>query len=334
MSSSPDLCHVPEGDVSPPSEPQLAGETGQSAASDAAAADALMEALQLQRDAYKHLTDQQFNQLQALLYLYSDIFAIDDTVLGCVPEHMGVFHFIPTKQADPVTQKPYKLSHHESCWLKIELQRLLRLGVIRRSNSPWMSPVVLVKKPNGGLRLCVDLRALNRVTIPDPYPLPKIDEVHAAMGGCKLWSQMDYVTGFWQVLVNPADAYKTGFTTPFGNFEFVRMAMGMMSAPSTFQRLMDEVLEGLPEAKTYIDDTFVFTSTFDAQLHALQQVFERTRAYNLKMNPLKCRFCVEEVVCLGHLVSAEGIRPVMDKVSAIMDLPRPQNVKGMKGFWV
>ena len=110
------------------------------------------------------------------------------------------------------------------------------------------------------------------------------------------------------------------------------MAMGMMSAPATFQRLMDEVLDNVPGAKTYIDDTFVFTPDFEGQLAILRRVFERSREYNLKMNPLKCRFCVPEVVCLGHLVSAQGIRPVMDKVSAIMELPSPHSVKSMKGF--
>ena len=110
------------------------------------------------------------------------------------------------------------------------------------------------------------------------------------------------------------------------------MAMGMMSAPATFQRLMDNMLSGVPHARTYIDDTFAYTESFESQLTALRQVFERTRDFGLKMNPFKCRFCVEEVVCLGHLVSAQGIRPVMDKVAAIMDLPPPSCAKDMKRF--
>ena len=206
MSSEDELCFLPGSEPGSPCASECDGVQQR---------DALMEALRLKRDAYPHLSSQQFEQLQALLFLYCDIFAVDDAVIGCVPEEKGIFHCIPTGSAEPVTQRPYQLSHHESLWLRGELQRLLRLGVIRRSKSAWMSPVVLVKKPNGGLRLCVDLRALNKATLPDPYFLPRIEEVHAAMGGCALWSQMDYVTGFWQVAIKPEDCPKTGFTTPF-----------------------------------------------------------------------------------------------------------------------
>lgn len=316
-----DFFEVPGGDENPSEQPSP---------------DGLLNALKLDRAAYQHLSDLQFKSLQDLILKYHECFALDGSVIGCVPPESGVFHYINTGEASPVTQKPYRLSHHESCWLKIELKRLLRLGVIRPSSSPWMSPVVLVKKPNGGLRLCVDMRALNKCSVPDPYPLPNIDDVHSAMGGCRLWSQMDYVTGFWQVLVNPEDVPKTGFTTPHGNFEFVRMAMGMMSAPSTFQRLMDNVLRDLEGAKTYIDDTFTFTDTFEQHMVVLEEVFRRCLIYNLKMNPLKCKFCVERVTCLGHVITHQDgkvvISPVDDKVAAIMQLPRPHNVTAMKRF--
>jgi hypothetical protein len=295
-------------------------------------AEAVMDALQLQRELYAHLTDEQFGRLQALLFEFVDIFAVDGASFGCVAPEQQFFHRIDTGDARPVTQKPYKLSYAQAVWLKGELDRLLQLGVIRPSSSPWMSPVVIVPKPNGGFRLCVDMRLLNRCTNPDPYPLPTVDEMHAAMGGCKLWSKMDFVSGFWQVPIHPDDCFKCGLTTPHGNFEFCRMVMGMQSAPATFQRLMDRMLAGVQGAKTYIDDTFTFTSEFEGQLHALRQVFERTREYGLTMNPLKCRFCVEEVVCLGHLVSAQGIRPVFDKLEAVKALPLPQNVKGLRRF--
>jgi len=318
---------MPEGSASPSGEVKDAGGSS-GVASDLDP----LEVLMLDRALYRHLSDAQFDRLQALLLQYSGVFALSDDVIGCVPIHKGVFHYIPTGNSDPITQKPYKLSHHESLWLKVELQRLLRLGVIRKSNSPWMSPVVLVKKSNGKLRLCVDMRQLNAATLADPYPLPTVDSIHGDMGGCKFFSQMDYVTGFWQVPIHPDDCHKAGFTTPHGNFEFTRMVMGMQSAPSTFQRMMDEVLQDLQGARTYIDDTFAFTSEFDQHLYVLEQIFVRCLDYNLKMNPLKCRFCVESVVCLGHLVSAQGIRCVEDKLAAILDLPRPQSAKAMKRF--
>lgn len=294
--------------------------------------EAVMAALQLQRERYAHLTDEQFHRLQVLLFAYVDIFSVDGASFGCVARDKEFYHRIPTGDARPITQRPYKLSYAQAVWLKGELDRLLQLGVIRPSSSPWMSPVVIVPKPNGSWRLCVDMRLLNKCTEADPYPLPTVEEMHAAMGGCALWSKMDFVSGFWQVEIHPDDCHKCGLTTPHGNFEFVRMVMGMQSAPSTFQRLMDTMLAGVEHAKTYIDDTFTFTPDFDSQIAALERVFERTREYKLTMNPLKCSFCVEEVVCLGHLVSAEGISPVMDKVAAILELQPPTNAKAMRRF--
>jgi hypothetical protein len=138
------------------------------------------------------------------------------------------------------------------------------------------------------------------------------------------------------VLVNPDDIHKTGFTTPFGNYEFVRMAMSMMSASSTVQRLMDEVLQEVEGAKTYLDDTFAFTPTFEQHLLVLEEIFRRCLIYNVKMSPKKCRFGVEQVVCLGHLVqNVDGrvvISPVDDKISAILGLARPHDCRSMKRF--
>jgi hypothetical protein len=151
-------------------------------------------ALRMDHASYKHLSDNQFAQFQDLILRNGEVFALDDTVIGCAPAEAGIFHVINTGDATPVSQKPYKLSHHE-WWLKVEIKRLLRLGVIRPSKSAWMSPVILVKKPDGGLRLTVDMRALNKTTLPDPYPLPTVDDIHSGMGGSSFFSQMDCVTG-------------------------------------------------------------------------------------------------------------------------------------------
>jgi hypothetical protein len=314
------FCFLPDesGESAPPSPAQLTA--------------AVTKALRLLRSEYPHLSDEQFGRLQDLLFEFADVFAVDSASLGCVSPDKNFYHRIDTGDARPVTQRPYKLSYAQAVWLKGELGRLLKLGVIRPSSSPWMSPVVIVPKPDGSWRLCVDMRRLNKCTLPDPYPLPTVEEMHAAMGGSQLWSKMDFVSGFWQVPIHPDDCFKCGLTTPHGNFEFCRMVMGMQSAPATFQRLMDGMLAGVEGAKTYIDDTFTFTTDFDSQLAVLRRVFERTREYGLTMNPLKCRFCVPEVVCLGFIVSAEGIRPVFDKLQAITDLPVPQHVKGLRAF--
>ena len=223
----------------------------------------LFSALRLTADRYGHLSAQQFTQLCDLLAEYHDVFALSDEVLGCVPPEKGVFHTVPTPpDVKPVRCKGGNLSMHERMFLKLELQRLLRLGVIRPSSSPWMCRVVIAPKPNGKLRLTCDFRPVNRHTVPDAYPLPTVEDMLASMSGCSMWSQIDAVTGFWQVPVHPDDIPKCGFTTPFGNYEWVRMPMGMVSSPATFQRLMDQMLEGIEGARTYVDDTYVFTCDF------------------------------------------------------------------------
>jgi hypothetical protein len=291
------------------------------------------QALRLLPERYAHLSAAQFEQLCELLCSYHDVFASDDDVIGCIPVEKGVFHRIPTPgDLQPVRQRGYGLSMHERLFLKSEVQRLLRLGVIRPSSSPWMSLVVMVKKPNGKLRLTIDYRLVNKHTIADPYPLPTVEDMHASMAGCTMWSQLDAVTGFWQAPVAEEDVPKTGFTNPFGNFEWTRRPMGMVSSPSTFQRLMDDMLNGVENARTYVDDTFCFTSGFDAQLRVLDQVLTRVREYGLLLQPSKCSFCVERVVCLGPVVDKDGVRPVDDKVAAIVQLPLPRTVRAVKGF--
>lgn len=124
------------------------------------------------------------------------MFSLEGEPLGCVSPETGFSHRINTGDATPITKKPYNLSRRERLQLKVDIQRLLRLGVIRPTTSPWLSHVVCVRKPNGKIRLCLDLRLLNSKTLPDAYPLPRIEDVHAAMSGCSLWSQMDLVGGF------------------------------------------------------------------------------------------------------------------------------------------
>ena len=139
---------------------------------------------------------------------------------------------------EPLHRKGYTLSMHERLFLKVELARLERLGVIRRSTSPWMSPVVIAPKPNGKLRLTCDFRLINKHTLADPYPLPTVEDMLASMAGSNMWSQLDAVSGFWQVPVHPEDVPKCGFTTCYVNYEWTRMPMGMASSPATFQRLI------------------------------------------------------------------------------------------------
>ena len=158
--------------------------------------------------------------------------------------------------------------------------------------SPWSSPIVLVPKKDGSSRFCVDYRRLNSVSRKDVYPLPRIDDILDTLGQTKFFSSLDLCSGYWQIEMHPDSRSKTAFVTQPGFHEFVRLPFGLCNGPSTFQRLMEVVLNGLvwDSCFVYIDDVLVCSRTFDAHLRHLEQVFQRLREANLKLKPQKCFF--------------------------------------------
>ena len=196
---------------------------------------------------------------------------------------------------------------------------MLEKEVIEPSTSAWASNLVLVTKPNGATRACVDYRALNAKTTRDAYPLPRIDECLDSLSGAQWFSTMDLNSGFWQIEMAPEDKEKTAFVTTLGLFQFRVMPFGLVNAPSTFERLMENVLNGLQwtECLVYMDDIISYSSTFDEGLRRLANVFTRLRAANLKLKPSKCIFFQRQVKFLGHIVSSEGIQTDPEKISAV-----------------
>ena len=218
--------------------------------------------------------------------------------------------------------------------LKQELQRLLDLDVIEPSSSSWASPIVLVTKKDGSVRLCVDYRLVNNLTLKDSYPLPRIDDSIDALSGSKWFSTLDLANGYWQVKMDPADIEKTAFTTPFGLYQFKVMPFGLANAPATFERLMERVLAGLhwEVCLIYIDDVIVFSKTFDEHVDRLRQVLTRLREANLKLATHKCKLFRKQVECLGHVVSAKGVETDPKKIEAISSWPVPKSVKEVRSF--
>ena len=201
-----------------------------------------------------------------------------------------VEHSIPTGESRPIYQKQYRLPQVLTKVVKSTVQTLLEKGIIQESSSPWASPVVVVPKKSADgskkYRMCLDLRALNAVTLPDVYPIPNIIETLGHLGGCKYFTTLDLDSGYYQVLIDKKDKSKTAFNTPDGHFEFNRMPFGLINAPATFQRLMDSVLRGLKPERVlvYLDDLIIFNRTFEGHLESLRQVFSRLRDASLKLN--------------------------------------------------
>ncbi|GBN33683.1 Transposon Ty3-I Gag-Pol polyprotein [Araneus ventricosus] len=190
-------------------------------------------------------------------------------------------------------------------------------------------PVVLVPKPNGSMRLCVDFRKLNATTIADTYPLPRMDDLLTEAKSTAYMSTLDLKSGYHQIKVHGADQDKTAFICPFGTYKYLCMPFGLRNAPATFQRLIDKFRAGLKNvfALSYLDDIIILSETFDQHINDLQIVFERLSLFKLHDNREKCHFACDRVKYLGHWITANGIEVDQEKVSAIQKIPVPTNVK-------
>ncbi|CAB3989530.1 Hypothetical predicted protein [Paramuricea clavata] len=213
---------------------------------------------------------------------------------------------------------------------------MLSSGVIRESKSPYASPAVLVRKKDGGLRVCVDFRKINAKTIRDAYPLPGISDTLEALEGARWFCSLDIQSGYLQVRVAEKDKPKTALTTPFGLYEFNRMPFGLTNAPATFQRLMERCLSGLnlKICLVYLDDVIVFARTFEEMLERLEAVLRRLGEFGLKLKPSKCKLFQTKLTYLGHVVSENGVEPDPEKISALpkwLENP-PRNRKELQTF--
>ncbi|GFT37120.1 retrovirus-related Pol polyprotein from transposon 17.6 [Trichonephila clavipes] len=277
------------------------------------------------------LSPEQKSSAERLFQEFEDVFSRNSSDIG----HTTVTqHRIDTADHPPIKQHPRRLPFAKQEEAGTLLREMQENDIIEPSSSPWASPIVLVRKKDGSTRFCVDYRKLNDVTKKDRYPLPRIDDTLDTLSGHKWFSTLDLKSGYWQVEIHPEDREKTAFTSGQGLWQFKVMPFGLCNAPATFERLMETVLKGLTfeACLIYLDDVIIGGRTFEEHLQNIRKVLSKLRDANLKLNPSKCKFFQKEVNYLGHIISAEGVRTDPEKVSAVMNWKRPENLRELRSF--
>jgi hypothetical protein len=269
--------------------------------------------------------------LEALLEAFSAVFA-EPTGL---PPPRAHDHRITLKPGgQPVAVRPYRYPAAHKDELERQCAVMIEQGIVRRSDSPFSSPVLLVKKPDGSWRFCVDYRALNALTVKDAFPIPVVDELLDELHGARYFTKLDLHSGYHQVLMRPEDVHKTAFRTHDGLYEFLVMAFGLCNAPATFQALMNDVLRPFLRrfVLVFFDDILIYSKTWADHLRHLRAVLDVLHQHRLFVKRSKCAFAAPSVAYLGHVISAAGVSMDPAKVQAIVDWPVPRSVRAVRGF--
>ena len=267
-----------------------------------------------------------------VVWEFPDVFP--DELPGMPPDRAVEFSIDLVPGAAPVSKKMYKMSPVELVELKKQLQELLAKGFIRPSSSPWGCSALFVKKKDDTLRMCVDYRPLNEVTVKNVYPLPRIDILFDQLTGARVFSKIDLRLGYHQIKVRPEDIPKTAFSTRYGLYEFTVMSFGLTNAPAFFMYLMNSVfMEELDKfVVVFIDDILIYSKTDEEHVEHLRVVLGRLREHQLYAKFSKCEFWLREVAFLGHVLSENGVAVDPSKVQDVLDWVQPQNVSDIRSF--
>lgn len=260
---------------------------------------------------------------------------IDSHFLNNTPE-LGrtdlVEHVIKTT-SPPIKQRYYPVNPNVQEHIDKELNKMLKLGVIEPSKSPWSNPILLVKKKDKSYRFCVDFRKLNQVSEKDAYPIPFVSAILDRLRDAQFITSLDVKSAYWQIPVEEGSKQYTAFTIPGrGLFQFNRMPFGLHNAPATWQRLIDRVLgpDLEPSVFVYLDDIVICTSSFEKHLEVLTEVLRRLKEAGLSLSRDKCKFCQSEIKYLGYVVNSNGLLADPDKIAAIVQMPTPKNAKEIR----
>jgi transposase InsO family protein len=274
-----------------------------------------------------HLPGEEASKSFEILRPFADIW---DGHLGKIE---AVQHHILT-EGPPVASQPYRVGPTARESISKEVDRMLSMDVIEPCSGPWASPIVLIPKPDGSIRFCVDYRRLNKVTRKDSYALPRMDDCIDSLGTAQFFSTLDANAGYWQISVAPEDRDKTAFTSHRGLYRFKRLPFGLVSAPATFQRAIDVILSSVRFqcAITYLDDIIIYSSSFEQHLRDLGKVLKLLRDSGITLKLSKCSFFVPEVQYLGFVVGRDGLKVDGTKLEAIQKALPPRSKTHIRRF--
>lgn len=241
---------------------------------------------------------------------------------------------IDTGNAPPIKLPYYRLGPGDLEELKKQLEKLLKARLIRPSISPWGAPVLFVKKKDGSKRLCIDYRALNKVTKADAYPMPRIAESLDCLAAARWYTSLDATWGFWQNPVAPEDIPKTAFNTRYGAYEFLVTPFGLKNSPSAFQRMMNEILHDYLDdfVLVYVDDLLIYSKSREEHLRHIELVSKRLAEYNIQINMKKSHIAQKSVKYCGFVVEDGKLRIDPDKIQLLERWPVPTNASAVRSF--
>ena len=270
-------------------------------------------------------------EISNLISKFEDCFSDSPSDLKTIP---NVEMTLTLTDSKPIVSRPYRLSEKEKCDVREVLSDLISNGIVRPSKSPFASPIVLVSKRNGGKRLCVDYRALNKILVRDSYPLPIIENLIDRLVGAKYFTTLDFLSGYHQIKMAEDSIKYTAFITPEGKYEYLKVPFGLSNAPYVFQRAVDDILGTLRFTKVlaYLDDILIPSGTVEEGLRVLEEVLAIFKHNNIVLNLGKCSFFETEIEYLGYSISSGQIQPSQHKVDAIKKFPTPENVHNVRQF--